>query len=112
MAALLYPSLANADCASALGQDRRSLDVQGGVSWLMTPWSQRNPSQQLDLRHETGEVEAILRNDLEALGRPWSADLIAASNENLISSKPQLFAANAGWSIRCCHDRLIAISLR
>jgi len=41
MAALLYPSLANADCASALGQDRRSLDVQGGVSWLMTPCDAR-----------------------------------------------------------------------
>ena len=41
---------------------------------------------------EQREVEAILRSDLETLKNLWSEDLIAASNENLILTKRQLFA--------------------
>ncbi len=41
---------------------------------------------------EQSEIEAILRNDLETLDGLWSEDLIAASNENLILTKPQLLA--------------------
>jgi ketosteroid isomerase-like protein len=41
---------------------------------------------------EQAEVDAILKSDLEALDALWSDDLILSSNENLIFSKPQIFA--------------------
>jgi Domain of unknown function (DUF4440) len=47
-----------------------------------------------------GEVEAILKNDLETLGRLWSDDLIAASNENLILTKRQLLVLFDGGLIQ------------
>jgi hypothetical protein len=37
------------------------------------------------------EIDAILRNDLEALDRLWSNDLLMSSNENLIFTKQQVF---------------------
>ncbi len=40
---------------------------------------------------QAAEIDAILRNDLEALDRLWSADLIMSSNENLIFTKAQVF---------------------
>jgi hypothetical protein len=40
-AALLCRSLANADCDASGGPDRWSLEVQDGVSWLMTPCGER-----------------------------------------------------------------------
>ena len=49
---------------------------------------------------EKAEVDAIIKNDLETLGRLWSDDLIAASNENLILTKRQLFALFDGGLIQ------------
>ncbi len=40
---------------------------------------------------QAAEIDAILRNDLEALDRLWSADLLMSSNENLIFTKAQVF---------------------
>jgi hypothetical protein len=40
---------------------------------------------------EAAEIDAILRNDLEALDRLWSNDLIMSSNANLLFTKKQLF---------------------
>jgi ketosteroid isomerase-like protein len=40
---------------------------------------------------QLAEIDAILRNDLEALDRLWSDDLIMSSNENLIFTKAQVF---------------------
>jgi hypothetical protein len=40
---------------------------------------------------QLAEIDAILRNDLEALDRLWSNDLIMSSNENLIFTKEQVF---------------------
>lgn len=37
------------------------------------------------------EIDAILRNDLEALDRLWSEELVMSSNENLIFTKAQVF---------------------
>jgi hypothetical protein len=56
---------------------------------------------------EKREVDNILKNDLETLGRLWSDHLIAASNENLILTKRQLFALFDGGLIQIqsveCH---------
>jgi hypothetical protein len=56
---------------------------------------------------EKREVDKILKNDLETLGRLWSDHLIAASNENLILTKRQLFALFDGGLIQIqsveCH---------
>ena len=40
---------------------------------------------------QAAEIDAILRNDLEALDRLWSADFLMSSNENLIFTKAQVF---------------------
>jgi|HubBroStandDraft_6_1064221.scaffolds.fasta_scaffold1212176_1 hypothetical protein len=40
---------------------------------------------------QAAEIDAILRNDLEALDRLWSKDLIMSSNQNLIFTKEQVF---------------------
>jgi ketosteroid isomerase-like protein len=40
---------------------------------------------------QLAEIDAILRNDLEALDRLWSDDLIMSSNQNLIFTKAQVF---------------------
>jgi hypothetical protein len=40
---------------------------------------------------QAAEIDAILRNDLEALDRLWSNDLLMSSNENLIFTKEQVF---------------------
>ena len=41
---------------------------------------------------QNAETEAVLRSDIETLDGLWPDDLIVSSNENLILSKPQLFA--------------------
>jgi hypothetical protein len=41
---------------------------------------------------QLAEIDAILRNDLEALDRLWSNDLIMSSNQNLIFTKEQVFS--------------------
>jgi hypothetical protein len=40
---------------------------------------------------QLAEIDAILRNDLDALDRLWSDDLIMSSNESLIFTKEQVF---------------------
>ena len=40
---------------------------------------------------QAAEIDAILRNDLEALDRLWSNDLLISSNQNLIFTKEQVF---------------------
>ena len=40
---------------------------------------------------QLAEIDAVLRNDLEALDRLWSADLIMRLNENPIFTKAQVF---------------------
>lgn len=39
---------------------------------------------------QLAEIDAILRNDLDALDRLWSDDLIMSSSENLIFTKAQV----------------------
>jgi uncharacterized protein DUF4440 len=40
---------------------------------------------------QAAEIDAILRNDLEALDRLWSKDLLMSSIQNLIFTKEQVF---------------------
>jgi hypothetical protein len=49
---------------------------------------------------QLAEIDAILRNDLEALDRLWSSDLIMSSNENLIFTKEQVFGFFQGGLVQ------------